>query len=472
MSKAIWWIRRDLRLMDNPTLAQAMKASEHVVPLFIVDPMFEQSRYVGERRRSFLWSALADLDERLRDLNSYLVVRHGNPRILLPQVVKELGASGVFAEEDYTPYAKKRDSALKETVSLTLVQGVTYHHPTDVLKDDGDPYVVFTPYKNRWLERPLPRKNHLIDRPDLLDTPNDIVSDTLPEPLLENQHFPATETEARRRLADFAESDIYEYDARRDFMAVDGTSRLSPYLRFGLISAREAIVTAVLARSAAKNDAGREGALTWLEELIWREFYNTILYHFPHVLSGSFRPVYDNIDWQNDKADFEAWCQGKTGYPIVDAAMRQLEQTGWMHNRARMLVASFLVKDLLINWQWGERWFMQNLVDGDPAANNGGWQWAAGTGTDAAPYFRIFNPTTQGEKYDKAGEYIRRFVPELKNVPDKFIHNPSKMPQDVQQESGCIIGEKYPKPVVDHKAARERTLEAYKRAKNSENDSQ
>lgn len=465
MSIVVWWVRRDLRLHDNLTLNEAMKAGTQVVPLFFIDPFFERSPYVGDKRRAFLWGALRDLDARLKKAGSRLIVRHGDPVVLLPKLIEKWGAEAVFAEEDYSPYARRRDAMVQKNVSLTLVRGVTYHHPNDVLKDDGDPYVVYTPYKKKWLARPLPRQSQLLAAPDKIETPSNIESDDIPVPKGQSDLFPAAEDEARRRLAAFADERIYQYEAARDFPASDGTSQLSPYLRFGLVSAREAIVTAVSAKTNAKTTEGREGAHTWLEELIWREFYLMILYHFPHVLRGSFRPVYDKIAWRNDKDAFEAWCQGQTGYPIVDAAMRQLKETGWMHNRARMIVASFLVKDLLINWRWGERWFMQQLIDGDPAANNGGWQWSAGTGTDAAPYFRIFNPTTQSERFDKEGVYIRRFVPELAKVEGKLIHEPSKLRPMEQKAADCIIGEDYPKPIVDHKAARQHTLDAYKAAK-------
>jgi deoxyribodipyrimidine photo-lyase len=236
-------------------------------------------------------------------------------------------------------------------------------------------------------------------------------------------------------------------------------------LRFGMLSARQAVVSALAAREAALDGQARTGAQTWLNELIWREFYMAILAHFPDVLEGSFRANLREIAWENDENAFAAWCQGRTGYPAVDAAMRQLVETGWMHNRARMIVASFLVKDLLIDWRWGERFFMQHLVDGDPAANNGGWQWSAGTGTDAAPYFRIFNPTTQGKKHDPDGAYVRHWLPELAHVQDKYIHEPSKMPLDVQQAAGCVIGQDYPAQIVDHAWARERVLNVYRQAR-------
>jgi deoxyribodipyrimidine photo-lyase len=258
---------------------------------------------------------------------------------------------------------------------------------------------------------------------------------------------------------------VFRYAQHRNQLDLAGTSGLSPYLRFGMLSARQAVVAAHQAIAAAPNAQGRTGAETWLNELIWREFYNSIMAHFPRVRAGSFREHYNAIRWVNDPAAFAAWTQGRTGYPVVDAAMRELAQTGWMHNRARMIVASFLVKDLLVDWRWGERWFMQQLVDGDPAANNGGWQWTAGVGTDAAPYFRIFNPVLQGQKFDAPGQYIRRWVPELAYVPAKYIHTPWKMPAAVQQQAGCRLGQDYPHPLVDHRQARAATLTAYNEAR-------
>jgi deoxyribodipyrimidine photo-lyase len=280
--------------------------------------------------------------------------------------------------------------------------------------------------------------------------------------------FPPGETEAQRRLKAFVDGDdppIYRYAEARDRLDADGTSRLSPYLHLGMVSARQAMVAAFDAIVAAPEAKARKGAETWLDEFIWREFYVHILYHFPHVLQQSFRANLRAIPWENAKEAFAAWCEGRTGYPVVDAAMRQLVKIGWMHNRARMIVASFLVKDLLIDWRWGERHFMQQLMDGDSASNNGGWQWTAGTGTDAAPYFRIFNPTLQGKKHDPQGAYVRNWVPELAHVSDKFISEPWKMPLDVQQKAGCIIGKDYPAPIVDHSWARERALAAYAQAR-------
>ena len=303
--------------------------------------------------------------------------------------------------------------------------------------------------------------------PAQISTPAKIVGVSVPN--IENQAaFQAGEAEAGARLSTFidgVDAPVFGYAETRNQVDLDGTSGLSPYLRFGMLSGRQAVGAAYGAMLAAPNAAAVKGAEVWLNELIWREFFTTILYSFPFVCDHSFREMYRRIQWSNDERDFEAWCNGRTGYPLVDAAMRQLHETGWMHNRARMVVASFLTKDLLIDWRWGERWFMQQLLDGDPAANNGGWQWAAGTGTDAAPYFRIFNPVSQSERHDPNGVYIRKYVPELRQVPDRYIHEPWQMPISIQAQSDCILGETYPLPIVDHRWARQRTLAAYKQAK-------
>jgi deoxyribodipyrimidine photo-lyase len=246
---------------------------------------------------------------------------------------------------------------------------------------------------------------------------------------------------------------------------LEGTSKLSPYLRFGLLSTRQAFAQAQLAILQAKDSDQRGQAQTWMNELVWREFYTMILYHHPHVLNGPYRPEYQQINWRNAPDDLQAWQAGQTGYPIVDACMRQLSQTGWMHNRGRMITASFLTKDLLINWQAGENWFMHNLVDGDPASNNGGWQWSAGTGTDAAPYFRIFNPIIQGQKFDPDGEFIARWVPKLAHLPIKYRHEPWLITSEIAKKHGFKPGVDYPQPIVDHAFARQRTLDAYRSAR-------
>jgi deoxyribodipyrimidine photo-lyase len=470
MTTAIWWVRRDLRLTDNQALHAATQHAEAVLPLFIIDPNLWESEWVGDKRLAFMLGGLRALDEALRECGSRLIVREGDPWEVLPALMDEAGADAVFAEADYSPYARERDRRVAEAVRLTVTEGVAIRPPGTVLKSDGDPYVVYSYFKRLWLEWTPPGKGDVIDAPGELSTPALDSAGIPAEPALPDEvPFIPGEAAAEERLRAFItgeDAPIYAYDKKRDRTDLDATSRLSPYLRFGMISGRRAAVAAYYAMGQVHgNSNAYDNAKTWLEELIWRDFYIHILYHFPKVRGANFNEKYDPLAWQNDEDDFRAWCEGRTGYPIVDAAMRQMTTIGWMHNRARMIVASFLTKDLLVDWKKGERFFMQHLVDGDPAANNGGWQWAAGTGTDAQPYFRIFNPTSQAKKHDPQGDYIRRWVPELAAVPDEHIHEPWKMDEDAQEAAGCVIGEDYPAPIIDHSKARERTLAAYKAAR-------
>jgi deoxyribodipyrimidine photo-lyase len=463
MSKTtIWWIRRDIRLHDNQTLEAAIRDSEHLLPLFIIEPALMDE--AAPNRRAFLLNALADLDRALRALGSRLIIREGPAADAFSNLSKDLGEFTIYTHEDFSPFSRDRDAAVDNIFSLKTFPSVTLRHPTDVLKDDGDPYVVYTPYKNAWDEYPLPTPADCLPAPESLPPlPEGISSQELPsaEPVAS---FPGTAKEALNRLTKFTAEGIHHYQSQRDRMDLDGTSKLSPYLRFGLVSAREAFAQAQLAFIQADGDQDRAEVRTWMNELVWREFYIAILYHFPGVLDGPFRDKYQDVPWRDAPEDLKAWQEGKTGFPIVDACMRQLKQTGWMHNRGRMIVASFLTKDLLINWQHGENWFMANLVDGDPAANNGGWQWSAGTGTDAAPYFRIFNPVLQGEKYDPDGAFIAHWVPELKKLPVKFRHEPWKMYEEEAQKYNFGKGQDYPEQIIDHFFARERAIDAYKSA--------
>jgi deoxyribodipyrimidine photo-lyase len=470
MTTAVWWVRRDLRLTDNQALASALAYAEQVIPVFVLNPALLDSPHVGAKRVAFLFGGLRQLDADLRARGSRLVVRRGEPLAELRALLGETGATRIFAEEDLTPYARRRDARVAQSLPLDLTGGVTVHPAGAVLKADGAPYTVFTPFSRTWKALPLPSVRDVLLAAARLPVVPDLSSLPIPDaPALPAAvPFPPGEAEAQRRLAAFVDGEeaaIYRYAEGRNQLDLDGTSRLSPYLRFGMVSARQAVASALAAVGTASGAQGRKGAETWLNELIWREFFAHILYHFPQVRGSSFRPEYDRIAWENDTGAFVAWCEGRTGYPVVDAAMRQLIETGWMHNRARMIVASFLVKDLLIDWRWGERTFMQHLVDGDPAANNGGWQWTAGTGTDAAPYFRIFNPVLQGKKHDPNGNFVRRWLPELARVPNRYLHAPWEMPKDVQHEAGCVIGQDYPAPIIDHAWARERTLAAYARAR-------
>jgi deoxyribodipyrimidine photo-lyase len=488
MRVAIWWLRRDLRLSDNQALAAALASAEVVLPVFVLDPVLLRSPYVAPHRLAFLYEGLRQLDVALQARGSYLIVRRGVPHEVLADLVGESGAHVVYAEADYSPYAVRRDRQVAARVPLRLVGGLTVHAPETVVRADGNPYHVFTPFSRAWLALPAPTEADLLPSPAHIPTPPGIARVTLP--VVEAfPDFPAGEAEAHLRLRRFAGASaevlghgvtsasstdeipshplIYRYAQLRDRMDLPGTSQLSPYLRFGMLSARQAAVVARRATEQAPDAAARQSAIVWLTELIWREFYISILAHYPHVRGQAFRRDLEDIPWSNDAEQFARWCTGHTGYPVVDAAMRQLMQSGWMHNRARMIVASFLVKDLLIDWRWGERWFMQQLLDGDPAANNGGWQWSAGTGTDAAPYFRIFNPVTQAKKFDPAGDYVRRWVPELAQVPPEYIHAPWQMPAEVQRAARCRIGVDYPAPCVDHQTARQRTLAIYAAARAS-----
>lgn len=469
MTTAIAWLRRDLRLTDNAALSAALSCAEHVVVAFVLDPTLLE-RYAGSPRVPFLLAGLCQLDADLRARGSRLIVRRGNPPQEIASLVAESGASLVFAEEDYEPYARQRDAAVAAHAPLQCVGGPIARLPGTVLKSDGDPYVVFAPFSRKWKSFPPPRVSELTSAPERISAPPALAGLPVPEgsPLPSSVPFPAGEAEAQRRLRAFVDGNdppIYSYGTARDRMDLDGTSQLSPYLRFGMISARQAITAAYKAVDRAPDQGSRRGAETWLDELVWREFYMSILYYFPEVLEVSFRQNLRAMTWRDDRQGFRAWCEGRTGYPIVDAAMRQLAQSGWMHNRARMIVASFLVKDLLVDWRWGERFFMQHLLDGDPAANNGGWQWTAGTGTDAAPYFRVFNPVTQSRKHDPDGEYIRRWVPELANVPGAQVHEPWTLDVRRQREYRCVLGEDYPVRIVDHAEARVRALQAYRSAR-------
>jgi deoxyribodipyrimidine photo-lyase len=461
MGNSLWWIRRDLRLADNLALGAALDHGGAVLPVFVIDPALRASRYWSARRWVFLLGGLRALDADLRARGSRLTVRHGRPRDVLRGLLAEASADEIFAEADYSPYARRRDEAIAADLPLTLVDGLTVQPPGAVLKTDGTPYTVFTPFSRAW--KALPTRGDLRPAPKAIPTPPDIPSDPIPAmPAPENDgRFPPGEVEAARRLSAFTRAKIGAYAQDRDRMDLDGTSSLSPYLRFGMLSAQRAVDAARRAMHDAPNKDALHGAERWLDELIWREFYVHILAHFPHVRREAFRPALRNIPWRNDASEFQAWCEGRTGYPVVDAGLRHLIATGWMHNRARMIVASFLTKDLLIDWRWGETFFMQHLVDGDPAANNGGWQWSAGTGTDAAPYFRIFNPVLQGQKFDPEGAYVRRWVSELASLPDRAIHVPWKLSAAEQRRYGVVIGRDYPDRIVDHRDAREATLRAY-----------
>lgn len=423
----LFWFRRDLRLHDNAGLLRALRSDRPVLPLFIYDrDILDHLEDRNDRRVEFISLALHAMHRALASAGAGLEVRYGKPLQVFRDLTSEYDIGAVFTNHDYEPYAQTRDS---QVADLLRGEGIPFQsykdsvifEKSEVVKDDGLPYTVFTPYSRKWksalAQHPLPRhpsEQHLSAM---------LAAAPKPIPLMEEMGFRA----AGLSFPSVEVSDelISRYGERRDFPAVEGTSRLGVHLRFGTVSIRD-----VARRALTRSEA-------FLNELIWRDFYHMILWHFPQVGRGkAFKPAYDRIPWRQDEEGFARWCEGRTGYPIVDAGMRELSATGYMHNRVRMVTASFLAKHLLVDWRWGEAWFARKLLDFDLAANNGGWQWAAGSGCDAAPYFRVFNPSLQTQKFDPGAEYIRKWVPECME--------PS-----------------YPRPIVAHEAARARCLDVY-----------
>jgi deoxyribodipyrimidine photo-lyase len=420
-----------------------------------------------DRRVEFILESIIELRATLEQMGGGLIVRHGRARDEMPRLAEELHVQVVYANHDYEPAALERDRAVQRTL---LERGIRLHtfkdqvifEKDEILTRDGRPFSVFTSYKNAWLERlddfyvkayPVDKYAESLARHASEEMP-DLEHLGFQRTNLKELRLPTGTSGGKTWLQDFV-SRIDDYKERRDYPAVKGPSYLSVHLRFGTISIRELVR---LARSR-----GGQGAGTWLSELVWRDFYFMILHHHPHVVTHAFHPELDGIPYPNREDLFAAWCEARTGYPLVDAAMRQINETGYMHNRLRMVTASFLVKDLHVDWRWGERYFARQLNDYDLAANNGGWQWAASTGCDAQPYFRIFNPVTQSERFDADGKFIKLYLPELSAVPTRHIHAPWLMSAAEQREFGVTIGREYPAPVVDHAQARRETLEMYGR---------
>ena len=464
MAKHVVWFRQDLRVSDNTALWRACEDPKaEVVGVFCATPQQWAEHDMAPIRQQFIRRNLVTLQRALGDLNIPLVVLEGSDYAdAVTQVLRFLEAhstDAVFINQEYAVNERERDAQFK--AALPAAMRCHWHHdfgiaPLGLLTKTGNPYTVFSPYKRAWIERWLRAPNLSNPVPAPRTVASAVVASPIqpPDPLRTDSLWPAGEVAARARLDDFCARRLKAYKAHRDLPALPGTSELSPYLAAGVISPRVCLETALHANDGLLQ-GGDQGADTWISELIWRDFYIHILDTFPRVsMNRCFRPEGERIPWRDAPDDFRAWCEGRTGYPIVDAAMRQLVQTGWMHNRLRMLVAMFLTKQLLLDWRWGERFFMQHLIDGDLGANNGGWQWAASTGTDAAPYFRIFNPVTQSEKFDASGEFIRRFVPELSELSDKEIH----LPPPIIRAS---LATPYPEPIVELKFARTRALEAF-----------
>lgn len=426
---SIFWFRRDLRLNDNHGLFEALSNNTNVLPIFIFDKNILDKLPKNDARVNFIHTQLQKINQQLQEINSSLHVFYGNPVDIYQELLKKHNIISVYTNRDYEPYASERDKAIlelleKNKISFKSFKDQVIFEENEITKDDGNPYKVYTPYSKKWLSKFTPEHAKPYASEKLMENfvkidKHEIIS--LNEMGFENSSILIPDYKISSTL-------INEYEAKRNFPAINATSKLGIHLRFGTISVREAV-----------NEARKSDNITFLKELIWREFFMQILWHFPHTVTKAFKPKYDTIEWRNNKDDFKKWCEGKTGYPLVDAGMRELNETGFMHNRVRMLVGSFLCKHLLIDWRLGEAYFAEKLLDFELSSNIGNWQWVAGCGVDAAPYFRIFNPTTQIQKFDKQLEYIKKWVPEFQELT-------------------------YPAQMVDHKFARERCLETYKKA--------
>jgi len=465
----ILWFRRDLRLRDNPALAQAVQTGRPIAPVYILDPA--HGRTPGAASRWWLDKSLRALDAALRARGSRLILRRGDSEAELRRLIDETGADAVFMNRLFEPDAFARDADIAHALRAEGVEcrgwnGALLCRPGAVTTGAGGPYKVFTPFLRALMETVEPPPP--LPAPDVIATPDGIDGDAIDDWSLHptrpdwSTRFDGTpgEDSAQAALSAFLTRGLADYADGRDRPAQPATSRLSPHLHFGEISPWCAVAEARLAAKDGRVPAPQ--AETFVKEIAWREFSAHLLHHFPYIADRAFRPEYDAMPWRDDAAGFSAWTQGRTGYPLVDAGMRQLWATGWMHNRVRMVAASFLVKDLMIDWRRGEAWFWDTLVDADPASNIQNWQWVAGSGADAAPYFRIFNPVAQGRKFDPEGRYVRRWVPELARLDDRWIHAPWTAPDAVLRGAGVRLGHGYPRPIVDHALARERALAALK----------
>jgi deoxyribodipyrimidine photo-lyase len=465
---SICWIRRDLRLNDQRSITAAKLNSENVTVVFVFDKnILDKLEDRNDRRVTFIHQCLQELNNKLQSKGSQLVVLHGDPVEEIPKAVKVLQADAVYAGLDFEPQAKIRDQKVHEKLQsmgcfFHLIKDQVIFAGLEVKKQDGTPFKVFTPYKNQWLKQLQNEDtwNATTNRENY--THHDKLKIFTHDWTLKDVGFDKNtlwlepgEHEAKFRLRRFL-TVIDKYKEDRNYPWKDkGTSALSVHLRFGTISIRSCI-REILEKKT-------EGARTWLSELIWREFYMMILDQYPHVVDGAFKEDYVKIKWPGSDSHFEKWCAGMTGYPIIDAAMRHFNKTGWMHNRLRMIVAMFLTKDLLVDWRKGEAYFARYLLDFDLSANNGGWQWCASTGCDAQPYFRIFNPVLQSEKFDAQGEYIREHCPELQGFSNKTIHAPWEASMEEQKKAKCIVGTDYPAPIVNHAQQREKVLRVFKK---------
>jgi deoxyribodipyrimidine photo-lyase len=459
--RAIVWLRRDLRLKDHRALFEATHSSKKVLPVFVIDENIVGSLAKNDRRITFIQKSLEELHAGLEKQGSKLLILKGDPMEVIPAIAKKLKVNAVFTAHDYEPYAKKRDLEVSKKLKESGVEFLSFKDQViferqEILNGSGEPYRVYTPYSNNWLKKfesnkALHLKDYQPKMGSLWDASEIKEKGTSFWDLgFQEQELVVTpgEKAAHRAIKAFTDL-VSKYQELRDFPAKAATSKISIHLRFGTISIRE------LLRFADEHLSA--GTKVWIKELIWREFYQMILDQYPYVVKGCFKKDCDQIKWSTNREHFKAWCDGMTGYPIVDAAMREFKQTGWMHNRLRMVVAMFLTKDLLINWQWGEKYFAEQLLDFDLASNNGGWQWSSSTGCDAQPYFRVMNPISQSERFDFDVEYIKKWVPELKKLNSKQIH----WPHDESLFSSHSNG--YPAPIVDHSVQRLKAIALFKK---------
>jgi deoxyribodipyrimidine photo-lyase len=468
MQPVILWFRRDLRLQDNPALAAAADSGRPIIPAFIWEAEEGSAAAPGAASRVWLHHSLHALDQSLRERDASLILRAGDSREELRRLVHETNAAAVYWNRRYEPDIIRRDAAIKSELKENGIDAASWNssaliEPTDLLNASGKPFQVFTPFWKACLKREFeaavasPRGPLKFTK----EPPSSVALEELglrPRRPWHETMMAANapgEAAAAVRLKEFVKQSVEHYDSARDIPGIDGTSMLSPHLHFGEIGPRQ-IVDAL-----PDHSDNPKGSRVFLSEVGWREFARYLLFHFPQTTDTPLKPDFERFPWEPDEHSLRRWQRGETGYPIVDAGMRQLWQTGWMHNRVRMIVASFLIKHLLQPWQRGAEWFWDTLIDADLANNTLGWQWTAGCGADAAPFFRIFNPFGQGEKFDAKGEYVRRWIPELRRLPDKFIHEPWTAPADVLKEAGLELDVHYPSPIVDHKMARARALMAY-----------
>ncbi|MEM9053256.1 MAG: deoxyribodipyrimidine photo-lyase [Bacteroidota bacterium] len=425
---SFFWFRRDFRLEDNASLFHALKNEKNVIPIFIFDKsILDKLEDEEDARVQFIHQEINRLKSELKDFGSDILVKYGKPLDVWKDLISEYSVKSVYANHDYEPYARERDEEIRQllkkgSTEFHQFKDHVFYEKSEIVKDDGSPYVVFTPYSKRWMAKFREEEIPPFDTSLYFDSFHQFATEEFPT--LRDMGFKEFEFEYPSREVDI--SIVDKYDEKRDIPSIRGTSKLSLHLRFGTVSIRNLISIA---------DKHNE---IWLKELIWRDFYQMIIWHFPHSAKDSFKPAYDAVPWRNDEKEFKAWCEGKTGYPIVDAGMRELNTTGFMHNRVRMITASFLTKHLLIDWRWGEAYFARKLLDFELASNVGGWQWASGSGCDAAPYFRVFNPELQSKKFDPQFRYIKHWVPEFQELTYK--------------------------PIVDHKMARNRAIDTYKQA--------